>query len=91
MDRRRPRFPQFPIVAGGGPPQTRAQAGGRIDMPNSLGARGDRTGRLATAIAAALALKAVALTVLYLAFFVPPPAPPAAQTAAAVLGLPAGR
>jgi len=46
---------------------------------------------LATAIAAALALKAVALTVLYLAFFVPPPAPPAAQTAAAVLGLPAGR
>lgn len=45
---------------------------------------------LGAAIAAALAVKAVLLTALYLAFFVPPPAshPPAERTAAAVLGLP---
>ncbi len=45
---------------------------------------------LAVSIAAALAVKAVALTALYFAFFVPPPAllPLAEQTATAVLGLP---
>jgi hypothetical protein len=47
---------------------------------------------LGVSIAAALAVKAVALTALYLAFFAPAPnpAPPAERTAAAVLGL-AGR
>ena len=56
-------------------------------MPKQSGRARRRNRSLAISIAAALALKAAALTVLYLAFFVPPPAPPAAQTAAAVLGL----
>jgi len=44
-------------------------------------------------VAAALAVKAVALAVLYLAFFAPPPNPasPADRAAAAVLGFPAAR
>jgi hypothetical protein len=46
---------------------------------------------LGVSIAAALAVKAVALTALYLAFFVPPPnpIPPSERAATAVLGLPA--
>jgi hypothetical protein len=45
---------------------------------------------LGLSIAAALAVKAVALAALYFAFFVPPPnrTPPAERTATAVLGLP---
>jgi hypothetical protein len=46
---------------------------------------------LAVPIAAALAVKIVALAVIYLAFFVPPTSaiPPAERAATAVLGLPA--
>jgi hypothetical protein len=46
---------------------------------------------LGVSIAAALAVKTVALTALYLAFFVPPPnpIPPSERAATAVLGLPA--
>jgi hypothetical protein len=45
---------------------------------------------LATPIAAALAVKVVALVVIYLAFFVPPTSaiPPAERVATAILGLP---
>jgi hypothetical protein len=45
---------------------------------------------LGVSIAAALALKAVALAALYFAFFVPPPSPmpPAERAATAILGLP---
>jgi hypothetical protein len=45
---------------------------------------------LGVSIAAALAVKAVALAALYFAFFVPPanPTPPAERTATTVLGLP---
>jgi hypothetical protein len=45
---------------------------------------------LGVAIATALTVKAVALAVLYVAFFMPPanPTPPAERIATAVLGLP---
>jgi hypothetical protein len=46
---------------------------------------------LGMSIAAALTVKALALTAFYLAFFAPPPnpEPPSERAAAAVLGLPA--
>ncbi|HTQ33829.1 MAG TPA: hypothetical protein VMI30_06635 [Stellaceae bacterium] len=60
-------------------------------MPTTRRRDGMTDRSLLAPIAAALAIKAVALMVLYFAFFVPPPAPTASHAAAAVLGLSAER
>ena len=59
-------------------------------MPTTRRRDGMTNRSLLAPIAAALAVKAVALTILYFAFFVPPAVPSTAHTAEAVLGLPAG-
>jgi len=80
------------VVAGSIAPQTLKNAARRAAaMPNQSRLLRDHS--LAVSVAAALAVKAVALAVLYLAFFAPPPNPasPADRAAAAVLGFPAAR
>jgi hypothetical protein len=59
-------------------------------MPKPLHRDNKPDRSLAVPIAAALAVKIVALVVIYLAFFVPPPSaiPPAERAATAILGLP---
>jgi hypothetical protein len=65
-------------------------AGPGVAMPNQPGRFILKDHPLGVAIAAALTVKAVALAVLYFAFFVPPPnpTPPAERAATAILGLP---
>lgn len=58
-----------------------------MEMPKTLQHEAKSDRGLAVPIIAALAVKAVALTVIYLAFFTPPPS--VAPAASAVLGMPA--
>jgi hypothetical protein len=58
--------------------------------PKSHRANAKTKRNLGAAVAAALAVKVVALTVIYFAFFVPPAPPNADRTATAVFGLHVG-
>jgi len=63
----------------------------RIEMPKPPHSRAKPDRSLLAPVAAALAVKAVALTILYFAFFVPAPPPTAERSAAAIYGLSTGR
>jgi len=82
-----PAQPRLGAIAGW---ITSSGGGGPIAMPNHEQPDPGWNRRLGVSIAAALAVKAAALTALYLAFFVPAPnpTPPAERGATAILGLP---